>query len=606
MFPRTAGNGTTGPLWFNVKAAPYNAKGDGVTDDTAAIAAANAAAALAAAIAPAKGTTATVYFPPGEYISKKITINTRVIYRGEGPGISVLVLKPGEATNFLEGANFATLTGTNSNGGPTQFQIHDLTVYGNKASCPSALRGIAVYGTEFQISNVFVQNCVTDGMYFEFNGDSSSLLQFQILDECFIRFCKIQSCGGNGLWINGVHDSTVVSVNCGFNGGGIGSGTGGVRAENGGVHFVACHNYGTQQDYAWNLRGQSFLVDCVGEGAQTAQFFCAFNDVNIQGGTAYFPATSASKAVAFNSGATTNRCIINGLYINKGGAGADFANAIDFTHAGTALVLRATVNQATGNAYTGTVPTDATVQILTTGGTTSPNLWQSPGAPAVPVPILTTDQLPPALYDSFTAANNSAPSASNWTLTLGSSTGTAGSVQGNALQLTSGNAGGFSVHDEVNLQSTLANTLADAEMLWASVAVTVNAASFLYAGLRSSGVSPVRATNAYFVQVGITAAGILSILLLKRVASVETTLYNSGNIATVAAGAKYWIRFRVQGTTISVKWWIDGVAEPTAFQFSATDTGVAGGGDSTFTLGGGSPAGNNAAQSIDSAAIFAL
>lgn len=70
-------------LWVNVKDSPYNAKGDGVTDDTSAIQTAINAA-----------TVGTVYFPAGVYkVTSTITISNgvRLIGLGTGPG-AVLTL----------------------------------------------------------------------------------------------------------------------------------------------------------------------------------------------------------------------------------------------------------------------------------------------------------------------------------------------------------------------------------------------------------------------------------------------------------------------------------------------------------------------------------
>lgn len=582
---------------LSVKA--LGAVGDGVTDDTIAIRTANLLV---------KATGGSLYFPAGRYVTQKVTIYARVRYFGDGPGISVIILKAGETTNVLEGENFSTLTGTTSNNGPVQFAIENLTVDGNKANCPSALRGIAIYGPEFFIFRVFVQDCVTDGIFLEWRGDSSSKLdKYVVLSEMFMGFCKIQSCGGNGLWLFGGHDSLVVSVNTGFCGGGAGSGTGGIRAENNGIHFIHCHCYGTQQDYAWNLRGQSFCNGCVGEGARTAQLLVAFTEVNWRGGTLYFPGQSGAKAIAFSSSAATDYCFIEGVYIEKGGAAADFDNAIDFTNCDSGLVLKATVQQATANAYTGVVPADAVVEVVTMGGTASPNLFQRPGDSPAAVNLLDRLYLPPAVRDEFILADGTQPDTTKWTRTLGGSTGTALAVQSLKARFTTGNAGTFAAGDDVTLESILAASLIkDAEILFASVVGTVNAQSFLYAGMRCATRVPVRATDSYFIEISVTASGVIRFFCIKRAASSQTTLYDSTNQAVQVTGNKFWHRFRVKGTSIKYKWWSDGVVEPLAWALDTTDSSVTAAGIISFNAGGGSPAGNNAFQEIDNVSIFAL
>jgi len=72
---------TVGPVWVNVKSDQYGALGDGVTDDTTAL----AAALTAAAGAGGQGSGGIVYMPPGTYrISARLVVPYGVELRGCG------------------------------------------------------------------------------------------------------------------------------------------------------------------------------------------------------------------------------------------------------------------------------------------------------------------------------------------------------------------------------------------------------------------------------------------------------------------------------------------------------------------------------------------
>ncbi|MDD3486962.1 MAG: Calx-beta domain-containing protein [Candidatus Moranbacteria bacterium] len=72
---------------ISVKDSPYNAKGDGITDDTAAIQAACDAAYTAGGGSTGKG--AVVVFPEGTYIAKSVRIRDNVTYEGYGATLKV-------------------------------------------------------------------------------------------------------------------------------------------------------------------------------------------------------------------------------------------------------------------------------------------------------------------------------------------------------------------------------------------------------------------------------------------------------------------------------------------------------------------------------------
>jgi hypothetical protein len=67
-------------------------------------------------------------------------------------------------------------------------------------------------------------------------------------------------------------------------------------------------------------------------------------------------------------------------------------------------------------------------------------------------------------------------------------------------------------------------------------------------------------------------SGAGSIQLIKRVGGTSTV--STAFSFTPTVGSFYWMRFRVQGTTLSIKVWADGTSEPSSWGYTTTDTSV--------------------------------
>lgn len=194
IWPTSAGSPTSvsnlsGAFVINVKAAPYNAKGDGVTDDTAAIQ-------LAINIAASVITGGVVYFPPGTYIVNGLAITTSIGLLGAGTDLSTIKL--------ANGANVSPVIVSGSVRGFCQ----DLTIDANKAG--NALgHGIVLTTNGYQMLRSRVQNAAQNGV--ELSG-LGNVLQ----DSEFV------SCGGSGIrLVSNASDNLVTGCTVQANNNGI-------------------------------------------------------------------------------------------------------------------------------------------------------------------------------------------------------------------------------------------------------------------------------------------------------------------------------------------------------------------------------------------------
>ena len=142
----------SGTDWINVKGAPYNAKGDGSTDDTLAI---------QGALTAAAGSGGVVYVPAGTYKISNLTIDSSVTVRGAG--LATILQGKSGASGFMMMLAHAAST--------KYVTIRDLSLVPNTGS----LGGIFLDNTgatgdsQHQIRNVFVNNSGGDAFKFGAN-----------------------------------------------------------------------------------------------------------------------------------------------------------------------------------------------------------------------------------------------------------------------------------------------------------------------------------------------------------------------------------------------------------------------------------------------------
>ena len=173
-----------------------------------------------AAITAAEGTGKTLYFAPGTFWVTGLVKQANSIWQGAGRYQTIIKLAAGSNKDVIQGANFATLTlSGSSTGGIGGWGIRDLTFDGNKASQSGTSYGLRVFGYNFDLANVSIQNCLTDGLYTEWGNFGQPGTDRSM--EARYYGLKIHDNGGSGWHNRGPHDSRAFDVTIFSNGPGL-------------------------------------------------------------------------------------------------------------------------------------------------------------------------------------------------------------------------------------------------------------------------------------------------------------------------------------------------------------------------------------------------
>jgi hypothetical protein len=212
----------------------FGATGNGVTDDSAAFAAALASGAgevraddgtyvVNSVITLAKGQK--IYFGVGTHtvggirFSDSLTDQTGTgKIECAGSGVTTLKLKNGANQDVISQTHFASLTGTNSMYGLFRGEIRGCTINGNKANQTGTSYGIRLYGHGLEMTDVFVQEAYSDGIYTEWGLDSTFATPSNDLEGYFTGIRSAFN-NGNGWTFRGPHDSDFVEMVLYQNGG---------------------------------------------------------------------------------------------------------------------------------------------------------------------------------------------------------------------------------------------------------------------------------------------------------------------------------------------------------------------------------------------------
>jgi hypothetical protein len=285
-----------------------------------------------------------VQFPAGTFTCN-VQIKTNVTLAGAGVGATVLRAAASSSTAVITVPNFATLTGTNSNSGEKQFAIRDLSVDGNRGNSATG-RGIALYGYHYDIDDVDVYGCGSDGFYSEWGTGTTTTEGM----EATLSKMHVHDNTGNGFVWAGPHDAQIGQVVTWYNGGtpspnaqgGIGFW---IKGNSSSSLFDRCHAYGPHNQ-SWKLEGSAQLNSCQGEGAAT-QIQLLHNDAVIIGGL-YFASGPVASPVGIDIGSTGGGAVsVAGTNINTRVVGCT-GGAVKFTNSSGANIIRIGAYQTSG------------------------------------------------------------------------------------------------------------------------------------------------------------------------------------------------------------------------------------------------------------------
>jgi len=184
----------------------FGAKGDGVTDDTSAIQAADTYARAVGG--------GTIVFPGGTFMVSQLVLYTGSNWRGAGRNATTIMQIIGSNTDLIYGNN------SNANWGSTSptlivdgFELQGVTLNGNwnAGSGNTSGSGIAAYCARPILRDVFITNCAQYGIRTEYADSSAGGLDTFTM-EGFFENIRIDTVGMHGWWNNGPHDSITVNM----------------------------------------------------------------------------------------------------------------------------------------------------------------------------------------------------------------------------------------------------------------------------------------------------------------------------------------------------------------------------------------------------------
>lgn len=326
-----------------LEARDFGAIGDGAHDDTEA---------LQAALDAAGQGGGTVVVAPGVYLTRTLTIRSKVHLAGSGVEATVLKLRDGANGDLVRTIDHARLAGTGSVGGPFNWSIRDLTLDGNRARNTSGC-GLRIYGWGFTLKDLRIRQCAGAGIDSEWSTDDPPWSAHGTATpgdsmEAQVVNLKVHHCGAGGVLWRGPHDSQF--VNCVV----YDASTVGMHLHTGpkfsatGCQLVNVHVWGGNQYGVRVEAGFVTLVNVMAEWAKSAQVFINDDDATITAGR--FFGSPKARHVGVEIGSPGRP--VYGTQIDARMADLN-GGAFKFTNEGGSGQIRALVYQKSGAPFTG-------------------------------------------------------------------------------------------------------------------------------------------------------------------------------------------------------------------------------------------------------------
>lgn len=189
-----------------VKDPAFGAKGDGTTNDTAAITAADAFA---------RSIGAQLYFPAGTYMVSQIVLYSGSNWKGDGRNATTIKQIVGSNTDLIYGNNSNSNWGTsNPSNIVVGWTMEGITLNGNwnSGSGNNQGSGLAVYGCRPIMRDIFITNVAEHGMRTEYLAVANGPGLDTFAMEGHLENIRIDTVGKHGWWNNGPNDTITVGM----------------------------------------------------------------------------------------------------------------------------------------------------------------------------------------------------------------------------------------------------------------------------------------------------------------------------------------------------------------------------------------------------------